>query len=256
MSFLIPMILGVLLPLSLLPILIHMLNRIRYKPVKWAAMSFLRQARRESRRMAKLREILILLLRTLMLILLALALAQPVSNSLGGFLADDEADLLIFVVDRSASMQSIGRGDDRDKCERLLKLAQKNIETMRLQKKQILVFDPYSEREFILKSSESLNDSALFRPGSAHVDIAQQLHRVTNYLSSNPDQKAKVWILSDLEASSWNPENSAWGEVLRQLQTLKLRPELSLLALPGRQERNASLREAAKLSATVRRIRA
>ncbi|MCH8039863.1 MAG: BatA domain-containing protein, partial [Nitrospinae bacterium] len=59
------------------PILIHLLNRRRFRTVNWAAMDFLRQALQRNRRMLEMRDIAILALRTLAVLLFGLALAQP-----------------------------------------------------------------------------------------------------------------------------------------------------------------------------------
>ena len=42
------------------PIIIHLLNRRRFRVVDWAAMDFLRQAMQRSRRAVQLRELLVL----------------------------------------------------------------------------------------------------------------------------------------------------------------------------------------------------
>src|SRR5262245_21011137 len=46
------------------PLIIHLLNRRRYRVVKWAAMDFLRQAVQQNRRILQIRDILLLVLRT------------------------------------------------------------------------------------------------------------------------------------------------------------------------------------------------
>jgi len=43
------------LPAVLLPLIIHLLNRLRYKTVHWAAMIFLLKANRAATRRAKIR---------------------------------------------------------------------------------------------------------------------------------------------------------------------------------------------------------
>ncbi|MHC4481029.1 MAG: BatA domain-containing protein, partial [Planctomycetota bacterium] len=42
------------LPLALIPLLIHLLHRRRYRRVRWAAMRFLMRAERRSRRRIRL----------------------------------------------------------------------------------------------------------------------------------------------------------------------------------------------------------
>ncbi|MBT4902035.1 MAG: hypothetical protein HON54_09035, partial [Verrucomicrobia bacterium] len=64
MTFLQPLILWGL-PLVLLPVIIHLINRMRHQPRQWAAMQFLLAATRSSTSHAKLRNLLILLMRVL-----------------------------------------------------------------------------------------------------------------------------------------------------------------------------------------------
>ena len=64
MTFLQPLILWGL-PLVLLPVIIHLINRMRHRPRQWAAMQFLLAPTRSSTSHAKLRNLLILLMRVL-----------------------------------------------------------------------------------------------------------------------------------------------------------------------------------------------
>ncbi|MDA0283118.1 MAG: BatA domain-containing protein, partial [Planctomycetota bacterium] len=59
------------------PIIIHLLNRRRFRVVEWAAMDFLRQAMQRSRRAIQLRDLLVLVLRCLAVVIFGAALARP-----------------------------------------------------------------------------------------------------------------------------------------------------------------------------------
>lgn len=59
------------------PILIHLLNRRRFRVVEWAAMDFLREAMQRNRRVLQMRDLLLLLLRVLAVALVGFALARP-----------------------------------------------------------------------------------------------------------------------------------------------------------------------------------
>lgn len=59
------------------PIIIHLLNRRRYRVVEWAAMDFLRQAMQRSRRAVQLRDLILLVLRCLAVAFFGAALARP-----------------------------------------------------------------------------------------------------------------------------------------------------------------------------------
>lgn len=59
-----------------IPILIHLLNRRRYRVVTWAAMRFLLAAQRKNTRRMRLEQFLLLLVRTALIVLLVLAMAS------------------------------------------------------------------------------------------------------------------------------------------------------------------------------------
>ena len=59
-----------------IPIIIHLLNRRRFKVVTWAAMRFLLAAQKKNSRRMRLEQILLLALRCLVVLLLVLAMAS------------------------------------------------------------------------------------------------------------------------------------------------------------------------------------
>src|SRR5688572_28133057 len=59
------------------PVILHLLNRRRFRVVEWAAMHFLREAMKRSRRIMQIRDLLLMLLRTAAVLFFGLALARP-----------------------------------------------------------------------------------------------------------------------------------------------------------------------------------
>lgn len=90
--------------LAAVPLVIHLLNRQRHKPIQWAAMRFVLAAYRKTRRRVELENLLLLLLRMTGIALLALAVARPFTGSkspLAG-LTESRRDV-VLVLDGSAS---------------------------------------------------------------------------------------------------------------------------------------------------------
>src|SRR6187549_2576126 len=58
------------------PIIIHLINRMRYKRVRWAAMEFLLKSQKRSRRKLIIEQMILLALRILMVLLVGLLLAR------------------------------------------------------------------------------------------------------------------------------------------------------------------------------------
>ncbi|MFT7676057.1 MAG: hypothetical protein ACI8QC_000023 [Planctomycetota bacterium] len=90
--------------LAAVPLIIHLLNRQRHRPVQWAAMRFVLAAYKKTRRRVQLENLLLLLLRMGAVALLALAIARPFAAGDGalGKLTEARRDL-ILVLDGSAS---------------------------------------------------------------------------------------------------------------------------------------------------------
>src|SRR5439155_16987192 len=58
------------------PILIHLINRMRFKRIRWAAMEFLLKSQKRSRRRLIIEQLILLMLRCLMMVLAGLLLAR------------------------------------------------------------------------------------------------------------------------------------------------------------------------------------
>ena len=89
------------------PIIIHLLNRRRFKTVDWAAMEFLLDAEKKNRRRVRLENLLLLLLRCLAMLLIGLVLARPyLESALTGRLIDSPRFQRVVLLDDSLSMQA------------------------------------------------------------------------------------------------------------------------------------------------------
>jgi hypothetical protein len=105
MSFLAPIFLP-LLALASVPIIIHLLNRRRFQLVEWAPMKYLKLTIKSNRRRLRIEQIILLAIRTLIVILLIMAIARPVLSptGLGAWLAGNSRTSRVIVIDDSLSM--------------------------------------------------------------------------------------------------------------------------------------------------------
>jgi Aerotolerance regulator N-terminal len=92
------------------PILIHLINRMRFKRIRWAAMEFLLKAQKSSRRRKILEQLLLLLLRIALVVLFALLLGElvkkkdPSEDSVKTPQPPPKTTRHIVILDDSASM--------------------------------------------------------------------------------------------------------------------------------------------------------
>ena len=71
------------------PVIIHLWNKRRHREIRWAAMQYLLAAIRNNSRRITLEQLILLVIRTLVVVLLAFAIAEPflsAQEGLGGVL--------------------------------------------------------------------------------------------------------------------------------------------------------------------------
>ena len=89
---------------AVLPLVLHLLSRSRYKTVDWSGMMFLRPADPRQRRSARLTHWLLLAVRMALVATLAVALARPVVRGAWGGAASGGRLAVVIVLDCSGSM--------------------------------------------------------------------------------------------------------------------------------------------------------
>src|ERR1700744_2591876 len=96
------------------PIIIHMFMNRRIKQVVWAATRFLKTSIQKNQKRMNLEDILLLLMRCLLLILLALAMARPVFHRAAtAAMPGRSSETAIIVIDNSYSMGESDGGPTR-----------------------------------------------------------------------------------------------------------------------------------------------
>ncbi len=92
------------LPLVGLPVLIHLINLMRHRRVKWAAMEFVLQSQKRHRRSILFKQLLLLLLRMLAIAAVVLMVAQPMVRNQWGALFGGSKTHHVVLLDDSFSM--------------------------------------------------------------------------------------------------------------------------------------------------------
>lgn len=239
MSFLAPLLLFGL-PLAALPILIHLINQRRFQNIDWGAMRFLLEANRMSRGFARIRQWLILLLRTLAIAALVLAVARPLARGALGLLAGGRADTTLILLDRSASMSQRGPTNVASKVETGTEQLANLLTT--LGASHWVLIDSVSLKPYELESPQSLVESPATSSTSATTDVPVLLQAAYDYMRTNRTGQTEIWICSDLRASDWNAANSQWATLRDAFRELPQGVRFHLLAYPEPGNDNLSIR--------------
>ena len=103
MGFLSPIFLW-LIPLALLPLVIHLLNKRNITTIQFSTLRFLRLIEKESINKINLLQMILLLLRILLIILIVLMISRPILNTF--FLSTTSSTQQIIIMDDSLSMSN------------------------------------------------------------------------------------------------------------------------------------------------------
>ncbi len=108
MNFLNPLFLLGLLAVAV-PVLIHLINIHRPRKVPFSTLAFFQELQKSTMRRIRIKQYLLMALRTAAVLFLALALARPfLPPTLGGTGGSDESRAIVLLVDNSPSMNRIG----------------------------------------------------------------------------------------------------------------------------------------------------
>jgi len=203
------------------PILIHLWSRRKYREMRWAAM------RRKTRRI-QFEQLLLLIVRTLLIILLVLAVAEPYFERVSLAFGGGSRTHRMLVIDGSFSMGY--RPGEKSRFERAKELAQRIVEeshqgdaftlVMMASPPQAVVGTPALEHGDILKEIESLRRSDTTADLPATVQKAHEV--LQNARRENPNLAHEIYFLTDLQRVGWDPNLSpaAMAEFQKRSQAL------------------------------------
>jgi len=219
MSFLHPEFLW-LAPLVALPILIHLLNRVRYRRMRWAAIAFLLATERRAVRRARLRQILLMVLRTVVLAAALGALAQPI---LQGGLASllGSTSQVAVLLDVSASMSAAdASGSAFDRARRTA--AAEVAALPRGTRAAAITFSARADAPFRAPVQDHGAVAGIIESAdlsSAATDVPQAIREAAESLERGGGG-GTIWLLTDLRADGWHarPGRGAWDDVRNALQ--------------------------------------
>jgi hypothetical protein len=220
------------------PVIIHLLNRRRFRIVDWAATNFLLKAARESRGKKKLKHILILICRALAIAALIVAVARPL---IGGFLGSGSGTVgtVILVLDRSASMETKAGSGEPTYRESVLGKISSAIE--KLGSPRLILIDSATGEIQEVPSPDAIAELSTTAATDTQADIPTLLTKAINYLDETNPGQAEIWVASDLQRGDWRPGDSRWGAVRAGIEALPTQTKVRIITAGGETPENISL---------------
>ncbi|GAA4437080.1 BatA domain-containing protein [Bremerella cremea] len=189
------------------PALIHLMNRNRYRTIHWAAMDFLLEAMQSNRRLLRIRDMLLMLLRALALLLFGLALARPYfsASSDTALPGTSKPPHAILVIDNSMSnsLESISgstldasKTQARDFLDKLPASSQISVLALCGSQSRRLT-DPFTSRTDAADAIDKI--TATDAPGQ----LAHALNQARRLAEQTPSLSPYVVIFGDQQAAQW-----------------------------------------------------
>jgi hypothetical protein len=191
------------------PLIIHLLNRQRHKKRPWAAMEFLLRAWQKQKNRLRNENLLLLLLRCLVPIVLAFAIARPLFEKAAGLLAGSTIVHHVVVVDGSYSMglRVDGATSSFERARTLVgKLLDRCEQNAGGKDRLTLVLAGVRPRflcRSVLDLAAARNQWLLLqKPEDGAGDLAPALQQVAQELEAGDDPDVQVYVVTDQQAQA------------------------------------------------------
>jgi len=228
------------LPLALLPLVIHLLNRLRRRNIEWGAMRFLLRSHATRSRRILLEEIALLAIRVAALVALVFAVTRPfVRNPAFGGKGQSRQDVAI-VLDASLSMAL--REDNVTRFERGVWAAGQIIDaledgdTVSLLLAGAAVRPLHPRPEFLSTETRRALKRHLAAAGPLPgvTDMIRALDAAQNMLSAGKYAHKQIVVLTDGQARSWRGDEPRRWQFLRQMsEQAGVQPRIHALRVGG-----------------------
>ena len=225
-----------------IPIVIHLLNRRKFREMPWAAMQFLMAAIRKNQRRVRIEQWLLLAVRTLLILLIVAAMAKPFLESFGNVIAGQRTHR-VLVLDGSLSM-GYTTGDKsrfdlaKDVATRLVKDSRQGDAVsliMMGEPPRVVIGDPSPNLTEVQKEIAELT----MTHGST--DLQATFEAIDRVLDVSTIPQKEVIFLTDLQSTSWRrpPATGKDGldRVLAKLEARRPRSVIIDLGKAGSENR-------------------
>ncbi|MDB5353296.1 MAG: N-terminal double-transrane protein [Planctomycetota bacterium] len=228
-----------------LPIIIHLLNKRKFREERWAAMRFLMAAMRKNQKRVKVEQWLLLAVRTLIIILVAMAMAKPLLESLGVIdILRGQRRHWVLVLDGSMSMDY--RPNDTPRFDQAKDIARRLVKDARQgdalslvvmgDPPKVIIGAPAFNKEQVLSELDAVT---LPHGGT---DLTATFRKIDEVLEASTIPRKEVVFLTDLQTASWRRPNLKGNDdglktILAKLEAKKAQSQVIDLGAPGGKNR-------------------
>lgn len=231
------------------PILIHLINRMRYKRLRWAAMEFLLKSQKRNRRRLIVEQLILLLLRIVLVLLAGLLLARFLGASNFGV---RNQNVHVILLDDRLSMTDQWKdknGERKNAWETAKEVVEKTIAKQAMDNRatQVIVLRRLSDPNVDL-FNDRLNDETIGRLKTAlketpdcsrlHLDLSKGMAAIRDVFGGkHAGDDRFLYVVSDFRQRHWaDPEAANLKREIDNLTANNVRVRFVDVADPKRSE--------------------
>ena len=240
----------------LIPLLIHIFNRSRFKQVEWGAMHLLESVIKVNHKRFRIEQLILLLVRCAIPILLALCLARPVLTGWKTLEGNTPVSIVVLL-DNSYSMDVLsGRDNNETQFDEAVDAACKIIEaTSRGSEVSVIqtggspvsIFDqPVFDPDSVVTRLRQLSG------GFGATDAQQSIDAALATLASMTNPRRELIVISDFQPADWDEIGADTASAIQaQMKAMNIKPNLTLLPIGARSTSQATLSNQATSNVSI-----
>ena len=215
------------------PLIIHILNRSRFRTVEWGAMHLLESVIKVNHKRLHVDQLILLFVRCAIPVLLALCLARPVLTG-SRLLEGDSPVSLVILLDTSYSMDTVDPSGSRfekavDAACQIVNAVSRGSEVAVIQTggRPTPLFDqPVFDSEAVVRRLRQI------KAGYGASDMQASLNEALKTVDAMSHARRELIVISDFQPADWQAIGQNTAESIRgQLASLKIPPALTLLPI-------------------------
>lgn len=201
-----------------LPVLIHLINMLRHRRVKWAAMEFLLQSQKRHKKWVILKQLLLLLMRMGAIAALAMMVAQPIlRNDLGKALGGTKTHHVVLLDDSFSMTDRWANTNALARAKRVVHLLAERVKDdagaqtfslLRFSKapkltpgSQPLLYQRDAKAELTLEVEQALAELEASETPAGPTEALKAFLRV---MPASEDENRIVYLVSDFRSVQWD----------------------------------------------------
>lgn len=235
MTFLNPFVLFGLAAAAI-PVILHLLNLRKLRTIEFSSLRFLKELQKTKMRRLRIRQILLLIIRTLLIIALVFAFARPaLKGPLAGMIGSRATTTMVLLLDDSPSMmvrneQGTMFAQIKEAAARIAGLAKDGDQIYVLRASDIRHATTFTPARSIESARGAI---AQMQSGQERIPFAEVMAKMKQLLAASSNANREMYLLTDGQATQFQGSHDTSSSFDARTRVFLLRPRIQQLPNVG-----------------------